>query len=97
MTSTGSGALTGNTVPRRKLEARMRKYRGVLVVANAEEAMELDEVAEFIFKKIDGERSLAGIAGILSDTYDIETDEALADIIGMVGEFVEFGVVEADA
>ncbi|MGW6691568.1 PqqD family protein [Streptomyces sp. NPDC054961] len=97
MTSTESGGLTADAVPRRRLDARMRKYRGAFLVANAEETMELDEVAEFIFKRIDGERSVADIAGIVADAYDIAVDEALPDVLDMVGQFVDFGVVEAGA
>ncbi|MFF2773865.1 PqqD family protein [Streptomyces sp. NPDC058052] len=82
------------TVPRRKLEARVRKFRGKLFVANASLAFELDEVAEFIFKQVDGTATVRQIGEKVAATYDISADEAVADTLELLTELAGNGMVE---
>ncbi|WP_369173401.1 PqqD family protein [Streptomyces sp. R28] len=81
-------------VPRRKLEARVRKFRGKLFVANASLAFELDEVAEFIFKQVNGTATVQQIGEKVAGEYDISSDEAVADSLELLTELAANGMVE---
>jgi pyrroloquinoline quinone biosynthesis protein D len=75
------------------MDARFRKFRGKLLISNGEEALELDEVASFIFGQIDGERSVADIARILAGEYGISFEEAAADIADLLHQLADENVV----
>jgi pyrroloquinoline quinone biosynthesis protein D len=83
------------TVFRRRDEARMRKYRGRLFVAVAQRTVELEGVAEAVFRRVDGRASVADIARRLADHYDMPIADAAADTIRLLAELAAFGVIEA--
>ncbi len=53
-----------------------------------------DEVAVAVLKLVDGSRPVAAIAGELATLYAAPTDEILADILGMLQELADDGVLE---
>jgi len=73
-----TGTLDPAAVAERRRETRVRKYRGKLFVANGVDAFELNDVAEFIFRQVDGRRSVQQIAEHVAVTYDIPLPRALA-------------------
>jgi hypothetical protein len=78
---TGGGDLNaeGSIVPTRRMEVRVRKYRGRLFIACRDRAFELNGPAEFIFKQIDGTSTLQQIAHRIADRYQVKVAEAMAD------------------
>ncbi len=84
-------------VPCRRLEARARKYRGKLFVANAAQAFQLDEVAEFIFRQIDGTASMREIGEKVAVRYGSPLDDAIADAADLVEQLVQRHVLEVVA
>ncbi|MFG2528539.1 PqqD family protein [Streptomyces sp. NPDC048516] len=84
-------------VPRRSMAARMRKFRGKLIVANGPHAVELDEIGTFVFKRVDGSTSVRGIAEQLAAEYDVSVQVAAEDIGELLADLAGSGVVEATA
>jgi pyrroloquinoline quinone biosynthesis protein D len=86
-----------DSYPSRRLEARTRRYRGKLLVANTETALELDEIAEFVFRQIDGTASLRDIGRRLADRYGGDVADAIADTAALVAELVDHHILELHA
>ncbi len=90
-----------NLVYKKKGEIVTRKIAGetLLVpirgqVANMQKVFALNEVAEFIWSRIDGKRSLATIRdGILSD-FSAEKAQVEADIRELIAQLQESGLIE---
>ncbi|WP_328315971.1 PqqD family protein [Streptomyces sp. NBC_00388] len=94
---TGKSELEPGSVVRRRMEARVRKYRGKLYVAVQDQALELDEIAEAIFRRINGTSTLREIGASLAEEYGIPADVALADVTDFVEQLRGHGVVESGA
>jgi Coenzyme PQQ synthesis protein D (PqqD) len=82
------------SVPCRKYDLRVRKYRGKFLVATAGNAIELNAEAEYIFKHIDDSATLAEIAADLSGQYDVALDDALADVAEFITTLVANDIIE---
>lgn len=91
-----NAALTQDTVPRRSAVVRIRKFRGVLLVGGGEHMLELNASAEFMFRKIDGVRSIGDIARLVQDTYGIPWHAALQDVGELVHELVDCQIAAVD-
>ncbi|MFJ8011891.1 PqqD family protein [Streptomyces sp. NPDC096339] len=87
--------LTDESVPRVDMAARTRKYRGKLYIAVEDRALELDETAESIFRKIDGRSTVRAIGEGLAAEYAIPVDDAVADAAEFIASLIDHGVVEA--
>ncbi|MEV8511990.1 PqqD family protein [Dactylosporangium sp. NPDC051484] len=85
-----------DTVPRRRLGARVRKYRGKLFVATADRALELDECAEFVFRQVDGSRTVRQIGEQVAVTYGISLDRAVRDSAGLLVELAGHQIMDID-
>ncbi|NWF29770.1 PqqD family protein [Streptomyces sp. PKU-EA00015] len=85
--------LTEKSVVRRSTDIRVRKFRGSLLVARADSTLELDEVAEFVFKRLDGATTVRQIGELLSTEYDVSADEATADSVELLSELLACGMV----
>ncbi|WP_033438810.1 PqqD family protein [Saccharothrix sp. NRRL B-16314] len=86
--------LAAEAVPRRALGCRARRYRGSLLVANADQAFELDELAEFVFRDIDGARTVHQLGERLAVRYDLPVDQAIADTADLVHQLVVHRVLD---
>jgi coenzyme PQQ synthesis protein D (PqqD) len=86
--------LSQDAFPQRRIETRTRKYRGNLFVANAEQAFELDELGEFVFRLIDGRTSVRDIGRKLAESYGGPIEEAVADTAALIEELVEHQVLQ---
>ena len=85
-------------VPKRRLGVRVRVVRGVITVAGPQGVQELDEVAGFVYRQIDGTRSLAELADMLRAEYaGADAETALADVAELVGDLVGAELVELRA
>ncbi|ANP49531.1 hypothetical protein J2Z21_006018 [Streptomyces griseochromogenes] len=76
---TDNPELSGDQVPSCRPDVRVRNVRGTFLVAVANNAFELSESAGFIWKHIDGRRSIADIARLLAGEYGIDEEAALLD------------------
>jgi pyrroloquinoline quinone biosynthesis protein D len=69
--------------------------RGRWLILAPERVFEPDDVAVEILKLCDGQRSVADIAGLLSKEYNAPMDEITADVISMLQDLADKGVVKA--
>lgn len=82
-----------DAVPRRKLDARVRNYRNVTLVAGPTQALELSETAAFIWRSLDDRRSVAEVAALLRAEYDVDEATALADVSELLADLAAAGIV----
>ena len=66
-------------------------------LADMERMFALTTVAQFIWEKIDGKRSLSDIRDELLAEFDVEKDQADSDIREFVAELMSAGLVQAAA
>jgi pyrroloquinoline quinone biosynthesis protein D len=90
---------TGNRVPEdcvphRCVEVRTRRYRGRLFIANTEQAYELNEAAEFVFRQVDGAKTVRELGRRLAARYRYPVEDAVSDTIELITLFVERHIVE---
>ncbi|AEV87117.1 hypothetical protein ACWT_6100 [Actinoplanes sp. SE50] len=90
-----AGTLTAQSVVQRASGARFRKFRGKLFVANASLAFELDEIAEFIFRQVDGESSVEAIGAKVAAEYDVDVAEAVADSLELLSQLAQNDMVHS--
>ncbi|MGQ4417995.1 PqqD family protein [Streptomyces sp. SAS_269] len=90
----GTPALTGSAVLSHATYIQVRKYRGHLIVALDDEAVELDDVTEFIFKRLDGAARVRDIGEAVAAAYEVPVDEATADSIEVLTDLLMGGYVK---
>jgi hypothetical protein len=90
-----SGPVCPDSVPERRLEAQVRNLGGTLTVARPESdtAVELSETAGYIWRTIDGRRTVQAIGELLAQRYDVRPETAVTDVIEMVAEFSALDLV----
>jgi hypothetical protein len=81
-------------VPRRRLNARVRNFRDRTMVAGSSQPLELSESAAFLWRLIDGRRSVGDLADALCAEYEVDRDTAVADVAELVGALHDAGVVD---
>jgi hypothetical protein len=81
------------SVPKRRLDARVRNYRGVTMVAGGDESFELSETAAFVWRSLDDSRSVDDIARLLEAEYEVDHDTALADVSELLVVLARAGVL----
>jgi pyrroloquinoline quinone biosynthesis protein D len=86
-----------DSVLRLALAARVRRFRGKMFVATAEEAYELDSVAEYIFRLVDGKSTIKEIAARVAADFDVSLEQATGDAVELLQSLVEPGMVEVVA
>jgi pyrroloquinoline quinone biosynthesis protein D len=82
-------------VPR--LDVRMRNYRGTLLLARAEQSLELTDVAAFVWRLLDGQRSLEDVAKAVATEYAIDYDTAYTDCSELVEALADAGMLDVTA
>jgi Coenzyme PQQ synthesis protein D (PqqD) len=80
-------------IPRKHLDSRVRNYRSKTLVAGPSEPRELSESATFIWKLMDGKRSVAELAGALCVEYDIDRASALDDVADLILTLSRAGIL----
>lgn len=93
MTS-GAAPPDAGSVPRRALQARVRNIGGTTYLATGIQALELTETAAFVWRALDGTRTVGDIAALLAGEYDVEQDEALGDVIALLHDLAAADVVQ---
>lgn len=82
-------------VPMLRLDTSIRRYRGLIRVATsqAEDVLELSDVAGWIFLRIDGTRSVRDIGRELAQQYDIDEETACADTLELLTDLAKAGAI----
>jgi hypothetical protein len=85
-----------DVIPKRRWSTRMRNFRGTLLVTgpDEEEALELTGAGTFMFRAIDGRRSVRDIAALVAGEYGLEPAEAVTDLREFIGDLVDMRIVE---
>jgi methyltransferase-like protein len=79
-----------NSIPQRRIDTQVRKFRGKLLVASRNrQAFELSETAEFIFRQIDGKRTIQEIGGMVAEKFGAPLEMAVDDCAELIAELVE--------
>jgi len=90
-------AVTGPSpekIPARTQHARMRNFRGKTFLAVDNQALELTEIAAFIWKCIDGTKAVSAIAQVLATEYEVDASTALTDVAELLGMLARAGLVK---
>lgn len=82
------------TVPTLPLNIRMRNYRGKTIVGGYQHVMELSETASFVWRQIDGTRTIADIGAMLASEYEIDEETATADVAELLAELAANDLVQ---
>lgn len=69
--------------------------RGRWLILAPERVFDPDEIAVEVLKLCDGQRTVADIAGTLAKEYNAPIDEIRADIIAMLQDLADKGVVKS--
>ncbi|GIH10811.1 hypothetical protein Rhe02_88780 [Rhizocola hellebori] len=85
--------MNGASVPALRLDVRVRNGGDGLMVARQEHVYELDVVASFIWRRIDGVHSVADIGTALAGEYGIDPDEATADVAEALEPLLADGLI----
>ena len=80
-------------VPNPEFCAREVDDETVILSPAGDEIHSLDEVATFIWRRIDGEHTLADILEAIVATYDVEPERARDDLQRLMAELVAGGMV----
>lgn len=83
-----------DAVPRRRPDMRMRRYRGRLLVAGPESALELSDSAAFILREVDSTRSVRDIGVLLAREYDIPEDIAVEDARDLLADLAKHQIID---
>jgi hypothetical protein len=89
-----SDAVTAQTVPKKRVTTRVRRFRGAILVAGPAESFELTESAAFIFRAVDGSRTVAEIGALVAQTYDVPPAEAVADATELISSLIEHQIMD---
>lgn len=89
--------ITEATVPSMPKHVKMRHDagRGRWIILAPERVFNPDETAVAILKLCDGQRSVHEIAGQLSKDYNAPLGEIMADVVAMLQDLADKGVIKA--
>jgi hypothetical protein len=83
-----------SVVPQIRPGLRVRNFRGKLFVASQGQAFELSDTAAFIYRAVDGERSVAEIGRQVAAEYGIPFDTAVEDTVELLTALNEAEVLD---
>ncbi|MDN3358613.1 PqqD family protein [Actinomadura sp. DC4] len=86
--------MTPESVPKRRTNVRARKFRGQLLVSINEEMFELSDSAAFIYRGINGRRSVREIGVLLAEKYAIPVDAAVGDVAELLDALARSDILE---
>lgn len=79
----------------RHIKLRHDAGRGVWIILAPERVFSPDPIAVEVLKKCDGQRSVGDIAAELASDYQAPREEILGDIITMLQDLADKGVVKS--
>lgn len=93
-----SAHIVATTKPRVPARVYARPFDEELVLLDfsAGEYFGLDAIGAEVWRAIDGRADLESIAGVIASRYEVTRDVALRDVIALVTEMRDSGLVEVD-
>jgi Coenzyme PQQ synthesis protein D (PqqD) len=85
--------LSQSAVPMLPLDVRIRHRQGTTYVGNYKHTVELSDTGGFIWRQIDGVRTVEALGRLVSEEYDVSLEEAVADVVDFLTELVSYGVL----
>ncbi|RKT05890.1 coenzyme PQQ synthesis protein D (PqqD) [Streptomyces sp. 3211.6] len=82
-----------DAVPRRVLGTRIRLVRGDYWIGGEGDALQLTGPANIIFAALDGRRSVASVIRLVVTEYDVDPEEAAADVWEFLDDLTDRGIV----
>ncbi|MEU7601874.1 PqqD family protein [Streptomyces sp. NPDC040724] len=82
------------SVPRRVLGIRIRRIKDDFLIGDEDRAMLMEDIAAFIFVSVDGRRSTAQVARLVSREYGVDEETALTDVTEFLGDLTDQGIIE---
>ncbi|WAZ21803.1 PqqD family protein [Streptomyces cinnabarinus] len=76
------------------LNVRMRNHRGTMFAAGYEHTVELSESAVFVWRHIDGARTVAELGALLAAEYAIDEESATEDVCELFTQLTAHGVLD---
>ncbi|HLF26423.1 MAG TPA: PqqD family protein [Anaerolineae bacterium] len=83
-----------NITPQKKFNVRFQAVQGKSLLVQRNNAYEIDEVGLSIWELCDGNNSIEKIAEALTQEYDVEYVQALADCQAFVEDLTSKGLLE---
>jgi hypothetical protein len=80
--------------PSRSLDVRVRTIGDRLFIARGNQVFELQDVAEGVWSRSDGTRTVAEIAVEITNEYDVSYDQAFEDVTAFISHLGELSFVE---
>jgi len=89
--------IEGGTRPAMPVYIKLRhdEGRGRWLILAPERIFEPDDTAVEVLKLCDGQRTVADIASVLAKEYNAPREEILTDIVAMLQDLADKGVVKA--
>lgn len=81
-------------VPVPRMEIRVRQSRGVTYLGFRDEVVALEDVSAFIWRHVDGSRTVADIGTAVAAAYDIDSATVTPDVLELMESLVERGFVQ---
>ncbi|MCT9088891.1 PqqD family protein [Streptomyces sp. ASQP_92] len=82
------------TVAALPLNVKIRNHRGKTIVGGYQHFFELTESAAYIWRQIDGIRTVTDIARLIAEEYDIDQETVIEDVVELFTELAEHDVIK---
>ncbi|MFE9403422.1 PqqD family protein [Streptomyces sp. NPDC006530] len=82
------------TVAALPLNVKIRNHRGKTIVGGYQHFFELTESAAYIWRQIDGNRTVTDIARLIAEEYDIDQETVIEDVVELFTELAEHDVIK---
>ena len=89
------------TVPRKRDDLLTRQIAGETIIvpirgklADMQNIFAINVVAEFIWERMDGQKTLDQIAGEVAAHFEVDDNQARSDVVEFMTELSEAGLIE---
>jgi hypothetical protein len=82
-----------DTVLKPRLDIRVRRNNGTYTLGLQDKAFELSETTSYIWRQLNGRRTVADVAAALAEHYDIDSAAASADTLEVLRSLVELNLL----
>jgi hypothetical protein len=88
--------VTADSVPRpsARIASRVVDGKALVVVIDRRKLHSLNEVGSRVLELCDGKRDANAIAQALTQELDVGIDQALSDVVGVLGQLLDEGAIE---
>jgi pyrroloquinoline quinone biosynthesis protein D len=82
-----------NNTPKQSIRVSMARVRRKTILVLHAKAFELNETADFIWRKCDGNLTIESIVADLACEYEIEIEDAFKDVNALILDWRELGLL----